>query len=228
MYGKITYLDNISLKGGQDINSLVEISYNDIYVDSGTEPKLNKSAKIELYGIDYEFTPYIMFENEFGFDELCADCIFDSYGFNKVTFNVSHFTAYKSSANSKLTIFDSTDPQGGSTPKYKDENVLFYANYTNITSGQSLNGTNVFCNITFDDINAVMIFNSTSKLYYYNRSFSAYGMYDWLIVCNASAAGFENLAALDNVPISSEIPASIKTRSERKLHFKRIIYGRIY
>jgi len=134
---------------------------------------------------------------------------------NYIAFNVTSFTAYAGGAgyNSNLTIWDETDPEGGSKTKYINEQVKFFANYTNSTSGESINGTNVYCNISFNISGGwtdwqSMSFNSTSLLYEYNRSFDQSGVFNWNVSCNGSALGYDALEAMDSVEITAEISAS--------------------
>jgi len=126
-----------------------------------------------------------------------------------IWFNVSHFYAYAGGLgyNSNLTIWDDTDL----TTKYVDEQIYFYANYTNATSGESINNTNVYCNITFNISGTwtpweTMLFNTTSLLYQYNRSFTEAGTFNWNVSCNGSALGYDPLNATDTVVVSSAVP----------------------
>ncbi|KAF5438082.1 CASH domain-dontaining protein, partial [Candidatus Methanophagaceae archaeon] len=109
-------------------------------------------------------------------------------------------------ANANLSIWDDTDPEGGSQTKYANNKVCFYANYTNKTSGGSINGTGVYCNISFNVTPSGpfdMTFNSSSLLYEYNRTFSSAGAYEWNVTCNGSVQGYDVLNATDTVTIST-------------------------
>lgn len=122
-----------------------------------------------------------------------------------VWFNVSQFDAYALGAlNSNLEIWDDTDTE----TKYVGDQVKFYANYTNTTSGEPIYGSGVTCNITFNISGSwtpwkQMTYNSTSKLYEYNRSFSDVGTFNWNVSCDGSALGYEPLNASDTFTISS-------------------------
>jgi hypothetical protein len=108
-------------------------------------------------------------------------------------------------ANANLSIWDDTDPEEGSQTKYANNKVCFYANYTNKTSGGSINGSGVYCNISFNvTLNGPfdMPFNSSSLLYEYNRTFSSAGTYEWNVTCNGSVQGYDVLNATDTVTIS--------------------------
>jgi hypothetical protein len=202
-YGRITFNQNINLSGGTDIDSIVHIENNLVGIDSNTEPRLNTSATITIYNLSYLANPLIL-RNSLP----CTGgiCTFNYYNGN-LSFNVSYFTNYSSSQNSNLTIWDETDPIIGET-KYENNDVIFYSNYTNLTSGESINGSNVYCNISFNiagwtpEVN--MTFNSSSKLYEYNRSFLNNGTVQWRTSCFDSSLSFEPLIVTDTVNISQD------------------------
>ena len=50
-----------------------------------------------------------------------------------------------------------------------------------------------------------MIFNITSQLYVYNRTFSSLGIYEYNISCNGSVLGFELLIENDTVNITGDV-----------------------
>jgi hypothetical protein len=110
-----------------------------------------------------------------------------------------------------LTIWDDTDPKGGNLIRYPHDQVGFFANYTNKTTGLPINGTGVFCEIEFfingswtTPVN--MTYNTSSLLYEYQRAFFSIGSYNWNVTCNGSAQGYTVLKATDNVTISNMPP----------------------
>ena len=135
-----------------------------------------------------------------------------------ITFTVTHFTAYAGggSDNSSLMIWDETDPEVGYT-RYINDTVQFFTNYSGTASGNSINGTEVYCEIKFNVTGSWtsivnMTFNSTSNLYEYNRTFNQNGIFDWNVLCDGSPLGYELLNATDNVTISYEY-ATIQLKS---------------
>jgi hypothetical protein len=104
--------------------------------------------------------------------------------------------------NSRIDIWDDTDITKGGQMMFANESIYFYANYTNITGGSSINGTNVNCNINFTDQNALMEFNDTTKLYEYNRSFTDIGEYSYTILCNGSILGYDILNKTNTLTIN--------------------------
>ncbi|MBN2423165.1 hypothetical protein JXB41_08130 [Candidatus Woesearchaeota archaeon] len=197
--GKIIYNEDINLSFGADLNALVDILNNNITVDVVTDPRLNKSAMLYLYNLTYEFTPVILKDNIICDSSTCTLIIYSDYN---LSFNATHMASYTTIENSLLEIWDETDPRGGSQIRMQRQQVEFYANYTNRTSGEIINGTGVHCNITFSDIeSAGMEFNATSQLYVHNRSFANYGLIPYNITCNGSVLGFEMITENDIVNI---------------------------
>jgi hypothetical protein len=107
--------------------------------------------------------------------------------------------------NTLLTIWDETDnsswPYAGKF-RLVNENVKFFANYSNTTGVL----TGATCNIWFNDTGSTnaMTYNSTSLLYEYSKSYSAPGYYRFNVTCNLT--GFDTLTASDldyiSLPIS--------------------------
>ncbi|MEM3405987.1 MAG: hypothetical protein QW117_03400, partial [Candidatus Pacearchaeota archaeon] len=126
-------------------------------------------------------------------------------------FNVSGFTGYAGGVgyNANLTIYDSNDTEGGGNTIYVNQQAIFYANYTNSTSGQSINGSEIYCEITFNVSGGWtnpenMSFNSSSLLYEYNRSFNEAGTFNWNVTCDGSSLGYDALIANDTILIIQE------------------------
>ncbi len=201
-YGKIEWLYYVNVSG-QDFDSHAFIMNNLMGLESQyVNYNLNSSANLTMLGLPYQFAPVVYRDGA-----ICPSCTMLGYGSGTLSFQVIGFTNYSTGANSNMTIWDQTDPSmpyGGKT-KYPYDQVYFYANYTNTTSGGSINGTGVYCNITFNVSPAgpfEMIFNDTTRLYWHNRSFAAAGMYDWNVTCNGSVQGYETLNTTDTVNIS--------------------------
>jgi len=192
-FGLINFSEVINLSGVVDIDSYVTISHNNVTIDSSAALPLNKSAQLTLYNLSFE-NPIILKDGV-----ACSDCNILSYNGN-LTFSVSGFSSYSASENSELVIWDDTETM----TKYVFEQIHFYANYTNKTSGESINGVNVFCNISFPDIgDTIMIFNASSELYYYNRSFVSEDVNSYTITCNDTDNNFVDLSATDFINIDS-------------------------
>jgi len=119
-------------------------------------------------------------------------------------------TTSVSGTNTSLTIWDTTD----SLMRYSGQNITFYANFTNKTSGTpimpSLGGAN--CNITFNTTGAWlgpfnMSYDTGPDLYWYNSTFSWKGMFDFNVSClSNSSFGNEWLNASENYTITNSKP----------------------
>jgi hypothetical protein len=106
------------------------------------------------------------------------------------------------SSTTNLTIWDDTDYG----TKYPNEQVYFYANYTNSSTGEPINDTWVYCEFKENSTGSWsspvnMTFNPTSLLYEYNKSFSASGPLYFNVLCNGSALGYDILNVSDDTNI---------------------------
>ncbi|NIO20652.1 MAG: hypothetical protein GTN76_07910 [Candidatus Aenigmarchaeota archaeon] len=125
--------------------------------------------------------------------------------------------------NASLEIWDITDPEGGSYKVYADGSpqgggpnatttAEFFANFTNLTSGESINGSGVECNISFNETGNwstnSMSFNSTSKIYEYSKTFDSRGFYFWNVTCDGFSQDYEILNTTDNMSVTNT-PAGI-------------------
>jgi len=222
--GTIKYYGAMDLSNGTNINSIISIignttgnstgdssgnALNTISVDSVSDNRFNRSAILTMYGLSYTASP-IIYSN----GVICSDCTVLNYtpSTGTLIFNVTHFTAYTTGVNANMTIWDASDPQGGSVQKFFGMQTKFYANYTNKSSGIAVIG--IACNITFANSTStigtgIMSYNASSKLYEYNRSFSAYGFYLWNVTCNATSQGYELLKASDNIKIYNNATLSV-------------------
>ncbi len=124
-------------------------------------------------------------------------------------FNITSFSGYAGGVlfSSNLTIWDEVDSgmPWGNKIKYENQQVLFFTNYTNSSSGAVIAGAS--CNISFNTApNGPfnMSYNSTYSLYTYNRSFSSAGTYAWNVTCTNST--YDTLTANDAVVISATAP----------------------
>ncbi|MBW2980011.1 hypothetical protein KY360_01160 [Candidatus Woesearchaeota archaeon] len=112
-----------------------------------------------------------------------------------------------SSDNTSLEIWDSTEMN----ISYVNSSTYFYANYTNVTSGVSINGTGTNCSINFNytgtwSTPVNMTFNDTTLLYQYNETVTTrFGSY-YNITCDGVALGYDILNLTDEVYISNYPP----------------------
>lgn len=181
---------------GENFDSAINFSTGWVVVNSSDlNSTLNTSANITLYDLPFTQMPVVYRDGV-----LCTnECSRLSYVNNDFLFNVSHFTNYSAGSNSELTIWDQKDAAGGNHQARASELITFYANYTNITSSQSI--ATGSCNISFNDSMPgpyVMHYQSSSSLYEYNRSF-AQGTFSYNITCADPANNYENLSVNDTL-----------------------------
>jgi len=164
---------------------------------------------------DYLNTPYEAYLNGTGVNCSTADSTLSSGLCFKDTTNhviwikIPHFTGVGvevsggGSNPANLTIWDSTDPEGGGLTKYPGDLVDFFANYTN-TTGYPINESGAICNMSLNVSGGwstySMVYNSTSELYEYNTTFSSPGTFNWNVTC--SSPTYTAMQANDNVTIT--------------------------
>ncbi len=199
--GKIVFSEAVNLSGGADLNVLVSIDDNNITVESGGEPRLNKSAVLSMYGLPYGQTPLIMRDGSPCPPGMCSVY---SYSGGNLTFSVSHFTSYSTGANANLAIWDSADEKAGSQKIRTNETAIFYANYTNASTGGPISSAGVYCEVVYNMTDGWsspenMTYNATSGLYEASTMFSPDGSYAWNVTCDGASAGHETLEASDYI-----------------------------
>ncbi len=141
----------------------------------------------------------------------------DSFESNSthIWFNVTSFSGYAGGDgyDSALTIWDQNDtgmPYANLTALVDNE-IFFYANYTNYSSGEIITGAE--CNISFNvspNGPFSMDYNETKLLYEYNRSFSAAQEVSWNVTCINDS--FDTLVANDTIVIvaaANNVPDTI-------------------
>ena len=179
------------------------------YVFAVKEPIKIKQATITLAKKGIVDT--IFYCPDYNFDSAkCAEWQPTNIPFTQtekaITFTVDHFTAYAGGGlnSSYLAVWDETDygmPYSGKS-RQPGNNTFFYANCTNATSGNPV--TDLYANLTInfsDSVSGNMAYNSTSKLWEYNRTFASEGTYYFTI--NATSQSYDNLTATDDVLIAN-------------------------
>ncbi|MBN2457626.1 DUF1080 domain-containing protein [Candidatus Woesearchaeota archaeon] len=186
--GLINLSGPINLSGGADINKYLRISHNHAEIDTAKLTQLNRQAVITLYDVSLQ-KPVILRDGQ-----LCTDCTILSHTAD-IVFNVTHFTTYSASENSALAVWDDSDL----SQVYPYENILFYANYSNKTSGLSI--TDAVCNLTINTTTIQMTYNASSGLHEYNTSFSLPGARNFTVSCRHTPDLYAALNATDSTVI---------------------------
>src|SRR3989338_4906051 len=105
-----------------------------------------------------------------------------------------------------LTVWDTTDTQ----TLYTTNITTFYANWTNLTNGKSINNSGVYCNITFSHVPAYlerMEFNTTTLLYVHNISVAT-GLNNYTIICDGTALNYALVNVTDAINVTNRAPVN--------------------
>ncbi len=153
------------------------IGANSVYMNASKYSEFNKPANLTIYSLSFKKTP-IALKN----GAVCANCKSRGYDSENFTFEVAGFSNYSAGTNSELKIFDENDPEGGWMNRTTHEEITFYANYSNRTSGAPVTAGS--CNISFSDLNNQMNYNASTKLFEFRRNFTIAGPYYYNISCN--------------------------------------------
>ncbi|GEM_PF-2909534 len=194
---------------GQDVEASVTTANNYVLVNaSALHSTFNATAEVTMFSLSF-VDPKILVNYSVAF-ESCSKC--HRISFNQSTgnllFNTSSFSAYASVEGTNLTIYDESDSEGGNLTKYAAQQIVFTANYTNSTSNPVItSGTN--CSIRFNTTttwnNSLnMSYNSSSKLYQYNRTLDNKGAYSYNVTCSASTNA--NISLLENITLPNWNP----------------------
>ncbi|MBI4150184.1 S8 family serine peptidase [Candidatus Woesearchaeota archaeon] len=192
-FGSITFISDVDMT---NIQHCTKIQHNFIEINT-TDSKchhLNASADLYFSNLSFRTTPVVLINNVFCAPPLCNVISYDA---GNLTVRVVHFTSFTTGINANLTISDQNDE---GLDKRTSENISFFANYTNRTSGAPISDGN--CSIFFANESFSMNFNET--WYVFSRNFSATASYDWNVSCTASA--FETLEANDSIYINNSLP----------------------
>ncbi len=188
---------------GLNLNDNIIIEDDFVSLDAAALSELDGPARVTLMADCSNYRIYTKAGAPESYEEImaaktvCSSCAVVSCIGGFLTFDVTGFSGYASGPGTNLTVWDDTD----TLTRYADEQVYFFANYSNSTSNAPITGAS--CNVTFQLAPAgpfAMAYNATSTFYEYNRTFSASGVSDWDVNC--SAAGYANLKANDTVTIS--------------------------
>ena len=199
--GKIVWNDEINVEN-MNYDEAVTIGDGFIYVDtSKLSSQHNSSANLTIYNVD-EVYPVIFRDGS-----LCSSCEILSQTSSSISFNVTGFSNYSVEEGTNLSIWDSSDHGLVSI----GSQFIFYANYSNITSRESINGSNDYCefieNSSGSWSTAVnMSFNSSSKLYEINKSFSSDGTFTFNVSCFDDSGTYANLSSIDTFEVQPSTP----------------------
>ncbi len=200
--GMINFTGSLDLSGGYDLDSYINISLNSISIDTVHLPALNSSARLEFYNLPYSFKPLPTADSS-----LCSPGLCSAVSYNSMTgafaMDVVHFTAYSTTSNSRLGIYDDGDTGTGAV-MHKD--IAFYANYSNKTTGKPISGAGSWCRLMFESSLPAydMPFDASTGLYSLNHTFDDDESFAYNITCNGNTLGYEEAEASDSISVSRD------------------------
>ncbi len=210
-----------------NIDNEVKIGNNSINFTLTSDCFVTFSLKLYLF--NFNLTNPIILRNGEGCPSTTCSNIYLSD--NTLRFTVNSFGNYSATGNqsSNLEIWDDTDSKRGNLTKLANQNVMFFANYTNNETNESVYGTNIFCEIKFNisqytsPVN--MNLNTSSNLYEYVRNFSSRGNYSWNVFCNGTTKGFITQNVTDKVIITNTPPTLTSNISNLEWNEDTILTG---
>ncbi|PIZ49873.1 hypothetical protein COY28_06000, partial [Candidatus Woesearchaeota archaeon CG_4_10_14_0_2_um_filter_57_5] len=200
--GTIQFTEPVNLTGGINFTAAVIIQDNLVSIDSAAVPQLNRSASIALRNLPF-VNPVAKRDGQ-----LCpaSICIARSYDGSNLNVSVTGFSNYSAAEEANLSIWDTTE----SAPASVDANITFYANFTNITSGLPINGTDIWCEIQFNSTAdpwfglTNMTYDNNSAIYNYTTNFSASGFFN--VRCNGTALAHPVINVTDTFSVLNDPP----------------------
>ncbi len=173
-FGMIMFNENIDVSN-LDLNSIVNISQNNIDIDVSAAQGLNRRANITIFNLNFSAIPAILRN-----DQVCSDCTVIDYTNGNLTFNVSGFSNYSAASNSLL------ETDYSPSRLMINQTVTFTANYSNTTSHLPISEN---CTISLDSTWHNMSYTGAVHTIDYN--FTSLGDKQVTIRCNMS--GYETL-----------------------------------
>lgn len=227
---KIQFGSSVSL--GQ-IGTCANLSPNSFFLNTTLCPQYNVSSQVTLMNL----TDYVSSGTRFNLTRdgsICPSsiCTFissspgNSVQGGNVTFNITTGGLYSITMNTSLSLRDSGDALIAGV----NTSTSFWANYSIIPGGASINGTGVTCFFTLNIsginslTNANMTFNSTILLHEYTLSnITINGTHRWNVSCVAPS--FSTLNASKTIAVHSDI---ISPNASIVSSNNSLIYGAVY
>lgn len=199
-YAKVSFSADVDYS-----NSTAAFTFGpNLIIFNETFSAYNIPSNITFVSLPYNKRP-VVYRN----GVLCSSpsCNITSYSGGNLTFEVAGFSNYTSGPNARLEVWDQNDPDHEFLNITKGNNITFFANYTNVTSGLYISSAQ--CNISFaDSFNKVMNYNATTKLFEYTRNFTLAGLYTYNVTCSDSNYESLNVSDLVDVLTSCATPPS--------------------
>ncbi|MBU0980302.1 MAG: hypothetical protein KJ709_05825 [Nanoarchaeota archaeon] len=151
-------------------------------------------------------------------------------GIHNIT-KVINFTINRVAKDSDLEIWDDTDAKGGGQTRYVYENVTFYANYTDASTGYSINGSDTACSFTHNrsgqrSTPVDMTFNRTLRLYTTKTHFTRPGFKEYNVTCVSPTHNFSTRLITDNLTITNRPPVLVFPLPNETMYMNTMLSGR--
>lgn len=199
---QIFFNETVNLSGvrEKDLYTSVELDGNKLKIDYNQIPNLkNKNKYLKFYPQSDNY-PHILEWAEFPIplinNTFCIECTNIWTDGENLYYNInSNRATYFYKPKTELTITDSSKTQR----IIQGEEIIFYANYTNVSNNQPINSASTICKIN----NKLMQFNSTSNLYEYTKTSETIGTNSYSIIC--SDDNFDTIIREENYEIEDPI-----------------------
>ncbi|MFW6378813.1 MAG: hypothetical protein ACOCZV_02215, partial [Nanoarchaeota archaeon] len=200
----ILFNEDMNLTGSPDLDKLVTIKHNNVTIDTKRERRLNRSATITFDNLTYEKRPVIRRDGNPCPGNICTDEHYDKDD-GTLTFTVKGFSSYTSDTNAQLKIWEEKENIEDSTNIFIDDTITFYANYTNSTSGESIDGAEATCNISIDlpgFSSTEMTYDTSKALYNHTITNPSSSDFNYSINCEDTGNPYEPLSLTDEVIVN--------------------------
>ncbi|HII88216.1 TPA: S8 family serine peptidase, partial [Candidatus Woesearchaeota archaeon] len=156
-HGKIQYAGKKNMLC-LDLDKLVSISNNNLQIDLTNRSVLNASAVLTLFDVPF-WHPDVLLNGEACPASFCTNKTTAIRTSGKtanisanLSFTVPHFdggpnASFSTTANSRLSIFDQNDAEGGNQSLNMSQPILFSANYSTFPGQMAI--SNASCNLSF-------------------------------------------------------------------------------
>ncbi|MBR9676866.1 hypothetical protein GOV04_01895, partial [Candidatus Woesearchaeota archaeon] len=209
--GKIEFGSQLIDVSGKDLDAYVKIQSNNISIDSGNLPELNKTATLSMYGLSWaNRNKFVILKDR----QYCGvpSCNFTSYSSGNLIFDVASFSSYTTKANLQMEIWDTTDfnmAVGTHTDLWRNDSVDFFANLT-YTNGTVADPTNYSsnCSISFEKESYSsyysMTWDSTNNIYNYTDAsgFAESGRNNHTFLVNCTEVSLIPINTFDDVMVN--------------------------
>ncbi|OIO66491.1 hypothetical protein COY28_00925 [Candidatus Woesearchaeota archaeon CG_4_10_14_0_2_um_filter_57_5] len=210
-YGLMHFLENITTDG-LNISRYLIMHDKYVQINSSWLSCLDRKATLVFYNVSFIY-PVVYRDGQ-----LCdaPQCVRNPYTNGTFSVNVSSFSTYtvQEGHYPTLVVFDDTDGTTGNQSRYILQPIWMYGNLTYADDGLPVNTTGVTC---WTDIRLPtgidrrgMNYNTTSRVYLVNSSFTSPGTYNYTVFCNATDAGYDMVNQSGRLNVANRAPVLVE------------------